>query len=492
MEPNANIARNEDMTSTPPPADTSKASVRPSGARGRILIVDDEPNARTALAELLREEGYAVETAADGFKALPKLEDFAPDLLLTDLKMPGMDGIELMRKARELDPEATVVVMTAFGAVDTAVTAMRSGAADYLTKPLNIDELGIVLERALERKALRREATQLRGRISERDRIDSIVGSSPPMLRIFEMLLQVAPSRASVLITGESGTGKELIAAAIHQHSNRASGPFVKLHCAALAESLLESELFGHEKGSFTGAVTRRDGRLQQADGGTLFLDEIGEISPAIQVKLLRFLQERELERVGGNQTIKVDVRIVAATNRDLPRMVKEGKFREDLFYRLNVVSLEMPPLRARPSDVPLLAMRFLHKYSEENGKNIERFGEDALRAMTAYGWPGNVRELENAVERAVVICRTTEIAAGDLPAQVAEATGQRSDGMPHIPGASLAELERYAILRTLEHTGGSTSRAAEMLGVSTRTIQYRLHQYGPSSGGSKEPSDAS
>jgi DNA-binding NtrC family response regulator len=492
MEPNANIARNDDMTSTPPPPETSKPSVRPTGTRGRILVVDDEPNARTALAELLREEGYAVETAADGFKALPKLEDFAPDVLLTDLKMPGMDGIELMRKAHELDPEATVVVMTAFGAVDTAVAAMRNGAADYLTKPLNIDELGIVLERALERKALRRETTQLRERISERDRIDSIVGSSPPMLRIFETLLQVAPSRASVLITGESGTGKELIAAAIHQHSNRASGPFVKLHCAALAESLLESELFGHEKGSFTGAAARRDGRLQQADGGTLFLDEIGEISPAIQVKLLRFLQERELERVGGNQTIKVDVRIVAATNRDLPKMVKEGKFREDLFYRLNVVSLEMPPLRARPSDVPLLAMRFLRKYCDENAKSIERFGEDALRAMTAYSWPGNVRELENAVERAVVVCRGAEISAGDLPAQVAEATGQRTDGMPQVPGASLAELERYAILRTLEHTGGSTSRAAEILGVSTRTIQYRMHQYGPSSGGSKEPSDAS
>jgi len=480
MNLDANNARNEpSMTSNPPP-ESPKPGVR-SAARGRILVVDDEPNARTALAELLRDEGYSVETAADGFKALPKLEDFGPDLVLTDLKMPGMDGIELMRKTRELDPEALVVVMTAFGAVDTAVAAMRAGAADYLTKPLNIDELGIVLERALERRALKREATQLRDRISERDRIDSIVGSSPPMLRIFETLLQVAPSRASVLITGESGTGKELIAAAIHQHSNRSSGPFVKLHCAALAESLLESELFGHEKGSFTGAAARRDGRLQQAEGGTLFLDEIGEISPAIQVKLLRFLQEREIERVGGNQTIKVDVRIVAATNRDLPRMVKEGKFREDLFYRLNVVSLEMPPLRARPSDIPLLAMRFLRKYAEENGKSIERFSEDALRAMTGYGWPGNVRELENAVERAVVICRNSEIAASDLPSQVAESSESREDGkdrMPHVPGASLAEIERYAILKTLEHTGGSTSRAAEILGVSTRTIQYRMHEY--------------
>jgi DNA-binding NtrC family response regulator len=488
MDLNANNARNDAMTSTPP-ADAPKPSSRPA-SRGRILIVDDETNARTALAELLRDEGYTVETAADGFKALPKLEDFTPDLVLTDLKMPGMDGLELMRKAREQDADAVVVVMTAFGAIDTAVAAMRSGAADYLTKPINLDELGIVLERALERRTLRREASQLRERIAKRDRIDSIVGSSAPMQRIFETLLQVAPSRASVLITGESGTGKELIAAALHQHSNRAAGPFVKLHCAALAESLLESELFGHEKGSFTGAATRRDGRLQQADGGTLFLDEIGEISPAIQVKLLRFLQERELERVGGNQTIKVDVRVVAATNRDLPRMVKEGKFREDLFYRLNVVSLEMPPLRARPSDIPLLAIRFLQKYCDENGKRIERFGEDALRAMTTYPWPGNVRELENAIERAVVICRGNEIGASDLPSQVAEATGLRADGLPQIPGASLAELERFAILKTLEHTGGSTSRAAEILGVSTRTIQYRMHQYSESddAGAGKEP----
>src|SRR5262249_32117236 len=301
----------------------------PMEQRARILIVDDEANARTALAELLRDHGYAVETAADGFKALPKLDEFNPDLLLTDLKMPGMDGIELMRRAREADPERAVVVMTAYGAVETAVAAMRQGAADYLTKPINLDELAVVIERALERRRLRAEAGQLRQRLS--DRIRNIVGSSAAMRPVFEAIQQVAPSRASILITGESGTGKELVAAAIHEHSPRSQGPFVKLHCAALAETLLESELFGHERGAFTGAVGRREGRFMQASGGTLFLDEIGEISPAIQIKLLRFLQEHEFERVGGNQTIKVDVRVIAATNRDLLARVKEGRFREDL-----------------------------------------------------------------------------------------------------------------------------------------------------------------
>jgi DNA-binding NtrC family response regulator len=280
------------------------------------------------------------------------------------------------------------------------------------------------------------------------------------------------------LITGESGTGKELIAAALHEHSTRATGPFVKLHCAALAESLLESELFGHEKGAFTGASARRDGRFQQAHGGTLFLDEIGEISPAIQVKLLRFLQEREFERVGGNQTVKVDVRVVAATNRDLAQCVKNGTFREDLYYRLNVVSIEMPPLRARPSDIPLLAVRFLTRFANENEKQVSGFSDEALAALTRYEWRGNVRELENAVERAVVVCRGKEIALSDLSSHIAETPAVHADGMPVIPGASLADLERFTILRTLEHTGGSTSQAAEILGVSIRTIQYRMHQY--------------
>jgi len=451
----------------------------PRGAAlGRLLVVDDELNARTALAKMLREEGYEVETAQDGFKALPKLQEFAPDLLLTDLKMPGMDGLRLMEKAFESEPEPAAILMTASGTIDSAVAAMRAGAADYITKPINFDELLIIIERALERRLLSRETGQLRARVAARDRIDNIVGRSAPMLQVFEAIMQVAPSRASVLILGESGTGKELVASAIHQHSTRAGRPFIKLHCAALAESLLESELFGHERGAFTGALTRREGRFKQADGGTLFLDEIGEISPAIQVKLLRFLQEREFEPVGANHTVKVDVRIIAATNRNLAEEVKAGRFREDLFYRLNVVTIETPPLRARPSDIPLLALRFLHKFTAESGKAIRGFTDEALQQLTLYSWPGNVRELENAIERAVVVCRHHEIRQQDLPPDIVKTTGRAPDGMPIMPGATLAELEQYAILKTLEHTGGATTRAAEMLGVSPRTIQYRLREY--------------
>jgi DNA-binding NtrC family response regulator len=461
--------------------------------RGRLLVVDDEANARTALAELLREEGYDVETAADGFKALPKLQEFAPDLVLTDLKMPGMDGLTLMQKAREDDPERVVVVMTAHGAVDSAVKAMREGASSYLQKPLNMGELVVVLERALERRRMRQETGQLRQRLQERHRIESIIGSSAPMKDVFNTVLTVAPSRASVLIAGESGTGKELIAAAIHQHSPRATRPFVKLHCAALAETLLESELFGHERGAFTGAMQRRDGRFQQADGGTLFLDEIGDISASIQVKLLRFLQEREFERVGGNQTVRVDVRIITATNRDLLLRVKEGHFREDLYYRLNVVSIEMPALRERRGDIPLLAMHFLKRFSAENGKTISGLDDAALDRLAAYGWPGNVRELENVIERAVVVCRGETIRPADLPRSlVAGARSAAPDACPYVPGAKLADLERYAILATLESVGGSTSRAAEVLGISARKIQYKLHEYtAPVSGVAiQEPSD--
>jgi DNA-binding NtrC family response regulator len=456
-------------------------------SKARILIVDDEANARTALAELLRDEGYQVESAADGFKALPKLEEFAPQIVLTDLRMPGMDGLELMRKACELDADTAVVVMTAYGAVDTAIAAIKQGAADYLTKPLNIDELAIVLARVCERRRLRAEAGLLRKRLSEKQRMHNIIGSSQQMQEVLELVMQVASSRASVLITGESGTGKELIAAAIHEHSPRAGRPFVKLHCAALAENLLESELFGHERGAFTGAITRRDGRFQQAEGGTLFLDEIGEISPVVQVKLLRFLQEREFERVGGNQTIKLDVRVIAATNRNLQELVRQGKFREDLYYRLNVVAVEVPSLRQRPGDIALLASHFLKKYSELNGKKLRGFSDAALAALSRHAWPGNVRELENAVERAVVICRGDEIGLGDLPPALAQ-MGAPRDGLPQVPGASLADLERYAILRTLEHTGGSTSRAAEILGISPRKIQYRLHEY-RSGGDGQSPS---
>ncbi|MDX2052425.1 MAG: sigma-54 dependent transcriptional regulator [Polyangiaceae bacterium] len=445
--------------------------------KGCILIVDDEANARSALAEILKEEGYTVETAADGFKALGRLTDFEPDVVLTDLKMPGMDGVELLRKLRERDREAAVVLMTAFGAVETAVSAMREGAADYLTKPLNTDELLMILERALERRRLRHETEQLKTQLTERYNFDNIVGASPEMQQVFKSIAQVAGSRATVLLTGESGTGKELVAAAIHHRSPRREAPFIKLHCAALAETLLESELFGHEKGSYTGADRRREGRFEQANGGTLFLDEIGEISPSTQVKLLRVLQEREFERVGGNQTIQVDVRVIAASNRNLKQMVDEGKFREDLYYRLNVINIVLPPLRKRPTDVAALAAHFLKRFSKENEKSVTRISDGALAQLVGHSWPGNVRELENIIERAVVLADGPAIEVHHLPPEIA--TAARNSSVPVVPGCSLADLERYAILQTLEAQGGSTSRAADILGISVRKIQYKLQEYG-------------
>jgi len=460
------------------PAEASEADgVEPRKFRATVLVADDEASTRSGLAALLKGEGFSVELAASGYEALSKLESSAPDVLVTDMRMPGLDGLMLLEKARELYPELIVVVMTAFGGVETAVKAMRMGAEDYLTKPLQIDELVLVLERALERRSLRRETNELRARLGERLKIDNLVGRSPAMQSVRRVIEQVAPTRASVLITGESGTGKELVAQAIHQNSARARAPFVKLHCAALAESILESELFGHEKGAFTGANARREGRFFMADGGTLFLDEIGEISPAVQVKLLRFLQERTFERVGGNDVIKVDVRMIAATNRDLRAEVAAGRFREDLFYRLNVVNVEVPPLRARPGDVLELAHTFLARFAKENNKTINGFDSGALSILTSYKWPGNVRELENMIERAVVMCSGDRINAAHLP------TGLNAEtrGGMKLPGATMAELERHAILTTLEASGGSTVRAARILGISVRKIQYKLREYGVS-----------
>jgi DNA-binding NtrC family response regulator len=354
-------------------------------SKGRILIVDDEANARGALGEILREEGYETETAADGFKALGKLGSFSPDLILTDLKMPGLDGIGLLDELRTAAPSSVVVVMTAFGTIDSAVDAIKKGAENYLTKPLDPVSLLAVVERAMEKARLRAEAALLRERLRERNAFGHIVGEHPAMRALLRTVEQVAPSRSSVLIVGESGTGKELIAAAVHRHSPRASGPFVRLHCAALAEGLLESELFGHERGAFTGAVGRREGRFRQADGGTILLDEVSEIPPATQVKLLRVLQEREFERVGGNETLKVDVRILAASNVDLRERVRRGLFREDLFYRLNVIALEVPPLRERRSDIHPLAAFFLRRYAAENGKRIDAFTDAATERLLAY-----------------------------------------------------------------------------------------------------------
>jgi two-component system NtrC family response regulator/two-component system response regulator HydG len=360
--------------------------------------------------------------------------------------------------------------------VSSAVQAMREGAADYLVKPVNFDELLVVLEKVFALRDLARQTRQLRDRVRDRTQPSNIIGNAPPMQRVFEIVDQVATSKVSVLIAGESGTGKELVANAIHERSPRANGPFIKLHCAALAEQLLESELFGHEHGAFAGATARKDGRFSLADGGTLFLDEIGEISPAIQVKLLRVLQDRTFERVGGTETIAVDVRVISATNRNLQDEVARGTFREDLYYRLNVVSLEMPSLRERRVDIPALVRFFIDRHARANGKVIEGCTPEALELLMNHGWPGNVRELENAIERAVALCAESQIGPKHLPAHIKPAVA--ATGMPAVPGATLAEVERYVVLETLKATGGSTSRAAEMLGISTRTVQYRLHEY--------------
>ena len=455
-------------------------------ARGRILVVDDEANARAALSEILRDEGYATETAADGFKALGKLEEFAPDVVLTDLKMPGLDGIAFMEKAKSASPQTVFVVMTAFGTISSAVSAIKKGAENYLTKPLDYEALSAVVDRAMEKAKLLQETLALRDRLRERNAFGHIVTEDPKMRAVLDLVAQVGPSKASVLITGESGTGKELIAEALCAASPRAQGPFVRLHCAALAESLLESELFGHEKGAFTGAVARREGRFKQADGGTLFLDEIGEIPMGTQVKLLRFLQDKSFERVGGNETLKVDVRLIAATNRDLKAEIKKGHFREDLYYRLNVIAVELPPLREKRADIGPLASFFLGRYAKENGRNIEGITEQAHKVLASSDWPGNVRELENVIERAVVLCEGPLVDLRHLPPSLVPA--DQRDGPPPIPGSTIQDLERYAILKTLEACGGSTSKAASILGVSPRKIQYKLHEY---SGGPAMPEAA-
>ncbi len=416
-------------------------------------------------------------TAADGYQAIDLIARELPDLVLADLRMPGMDGIELISRSRLKGIDVPFVMMTAYGTVESAVNAMKKGAEDYLTKPVNIEELELQLKRILAHRRLAREAQELRDRLREKYKFENIVGNSPQMQSIFKTVEQVAASRATVLITGESGTGKELIASAIHQNGPRADKPYVKVSCSALSENLLESELFGHEKGAFTGAISTRQGRFEIADGGTLFLDEIGEISLSTQVKLLGFLQDRKFERVGGNRTFTVDVRLIAATNKDIEKAVVEGAFRQDLYYRLNVITVKIPPLRERMSDVPLLIDHFVSKYAKENGKQVEGVSHDAVTALMAYNWPGNVRELENMIERAVVMCNEKVIGRHYFPI-----TGSTNDTdakvVPPIPGSSLEEIEKYAIQKTLEAVSGNRTRAAEMLKISLRKIQYKLKEF--------------
>ena len=445
--------------------------------KARVLVVDDEPAARSGLEKLLKSSDYDVACAADGVEAIDIAATFAPDVVVTDLKMPNMDGMTLLSKLREQDRDLPVIVTTAFGDMSNAVEAMRKGAADFITKPIDIDVLTLAIDRAVERRAMHVESENLKRQLRDRDGdgLQGLLGTSPVMQKVYRVARQVAGSKATVLITGESGTGKGELAKAIHALSPRSKEPFVSLHCAAIPETLLEAELFGHEKGAFTGADKRRVGRFEQAIGGTLFLDEIGEISPLMQVKLLKVLQEKTIERIGSGQSVTVDVRVLAATNKDLATEVREGRFREDLFYRLNVVAVEMPPLRLRGGDVIVLAEHFLRKFARENHKNVDGFTNAARTKILAHRWPGNVRELENAIERAIVMTEGPLVDADDLPF----AAAQVSTGEVRIPGSTMAEIERHAILSTLEAVQGSTARAAELLDISIRTIQYRLSEYG-------------
>lgn len=442
-----------------------------------LLIVDDEKTTREGLRAAL-EERYDVYIAADAPAAMNLLESEHFDVLLTDFRLPNEDGMKLIARAKSLPKPPICILMTAYGSEEVAVEAMKRGADDYLPKGrLQIDELEMRIARALRQQNLEVENVSLHRQLSSKFGLENIVGESLAMKEIFEVVQQVAPTRATVLVTGESGTGKELIAKAIHQLSPRARQPFVTVHCAALAPTLLESELFGHEKGAFTGAHERRIGRFEQAQGGTLFLDEIGEIDATVQIKLLRFLGERTFERVGSNKTLNSDVRLVAATNKNLEELVKAGKFREDLFFRLRVVEIELPPLRERSGDIPLLAQNFLREFARENGKTVNDFTADALEALMKFSWPGNVRELRTAIEHAVVLCRGDRISLRDLPAS---ARGAGTSEAKTLPGKDLTvkDAEKQLMVRALKETGGNRTRAAQKIGMSRRTFHRKLHEY--------------
>jgi DNA-binding NtrC family response regulator len=445
-----------------------------------LLIVDDEKMTRDGLRAAL-EDRYDVYVADDAKAATELLEQENFDVLLTDFRLPNEDGMKLIARAKSLSKPPICILMTAYGSEELAVEAMKRGADDYIAKGrLQIDELEMRIARALKQRNLETENVSLRLQLDSKFGLENIIGESPAMKEIFEIVRQVAPTRATILLSGESGTGKELIAKAIHQLSPRAKQPLVTVHCAALAPTLLESELFGHEKGAFTGAHERRIGRFEQAQGGTLFLDEIGEIDAAIQVKLLRFLGERTFERVGSNKTLTADVRLIAATNRNLEELVKAGKFREDLFFRLRVVEITLPPLRERAGDIPLLAQSFLREFAQENNKSVNDFASDALELLMNYSWPGNVRELRTAIEHAVVLCRNEKISARDLPPSMQNAT-IGSTKVQHIlvrNDLTVKDAERELIVRALKETNGNRTLAAKKIGMSRRTFHRKLHTY--------------
>jgi DNA-binding NtrC family response regulator len=450
---------------------------------GRILIADDHDALRRGLARGLAEAGHEVEEASNGNAAIERLHDSYFDVVLSDLKMGGSDGMDVLRTTKALHPTTAVILMTAFGSVNTAVEAMKIGASDYVQKPFEIEEMEVKIEKALEVKRVKTDLEYLRGTQHDLYDFDKIVGSSPALQRVLDIVKKVAKSNTTVLIRGETGTGKELIAGAIHHNSLRNSRNFVKVNCAALQENLLESELFGHEKGAFTGADKQRIGRFEQADGGTLFLDEIGDMSPSTQAKILRVLQEHEFERLGGTRTLRVDVRLIAATNRDLPSMVQAGQFREDLYYRLNVVSIEMPPLRERKDDIVPLANAFLRRFAGELKKKIEGLDPDAQKLLMRYNWPGNIRELENTIERAILLAEGRAIASTDLRlGEVPTAGGIRDHAaVVKIPptGIPLEDIERHALIEALKMSNWVQKDAAELLSISPRVMNYKIKTLG-------------
>ncbi len=446
----------------------------------KILLVDDDEAHRLMLKAILKDEGYKVIEVDDGLKAVEAVKGEFYDLILMDVRMTEMSGIEALQEIKKIRPGIPVLIMTAYGSIKSAVEAMKLGAYDYLTKPLDTDELRLTLARILDHHRLQAENLQLRERLANQSDFSQIIGKSKKMQDLFEMIALVAPSDATVLLLGESGTGKELIANAIYQNSPRKDKPFIKVSCAALPETLLESELFGHEKGAFTGALNRAKGRFELADGRTLFLDEVAEISSATQVKLLRVLQERAFEPLGSAKTLQVDVRILAATNKNLEEEVHKGRFRKDLFYRLHVIPIHVPPLRERKEDIPLLADYFLSQYREKNNRDIKGFTPRAMDLLVRYDWPGNVRELENVVERGVILCRGDFLTPEELPLALQTLDKMSIEEESEIPaGYSLSEMEKRLILKTLEQTGGNRTKAAELLGISRRTLQYKLKEYG-------------
>jgi DNA-binding NtrC family response regulator len=450
---------------------------RPVAEPFRILVVDDEPTQLELVGGFLRRQGFEVAEAASGRAAVARFKQEPFDLVLTDQRMPDLSGLDVLEAVRAASPDTAVVIMTAYGTIETAVSAVKAGAADYLAKPLNLDELLHRIHQIQDRRRLLTENRELRAALAERHRVEGIIGESGPMQEVLSVVRRVASSDATVLIRGESGTGKELIAKALHYASPRAASALVKVNCAALTESLLEAELFGHEKGAFTGAVTARKGRFELADGGSLFLDEIGDLPPHLQVKLLRVLQEREFERVGSSRPIKVDVRLLAATHRNLETLVREGRFRDDLYYRINVVTIQLPPLRERREDLPLLIDHFLRAFANKNGKPIRGLTREAREALLRYDYPGNVRELENLIERAVVLTRDDVVGLTDLPLTLDPQATEPEGGAGLV--AAVEGLERRMIREALAKADGIQTRAAELLGIGERVLRYKLKKYG-------------